>query len=198
MKKLISVIAFVLVALSVYAQDIVIGEYRMGASVFPVLAAYDSSNHLLVHFGVKGESSDDLVNIIIQGEKDIINFKKQFIALQNKYIEWKNVAIKNDITDMSKMSYIKFPNVKFGWHDGTKWNFNSDTILRFRFIVYESNVIPGTVVYSIADTGTLGSTQKWYFQFRSEEDMQSLIDLLDVQMIKSKLAKENNIDALFK
>lgn len=196
MKRLITIIAFLFITCSVYAQEMYIGNFKMGSHLSSVSAGYDNSNHMLVYFDLVGGSPDDDVRMIIEGERNIDNFRKQLIALQKKYTEWKDVAIKNDVTTLTKTTYIKFPNVKLGWYD-TKWKFNTDHILRFNFMVYESEV-SDKVIYAMIDGASLDYAHKWYLYFYNEEEMQGLIDLLDVKMLKKELSKMVNQDALFK
>ena len=143
------------------------------------------------------ESKHD-VNLFIESDK-IEAFVLSLKQCLSKYIEWKNVAIENNVTDLSKNIDVKFSKVSAAFLYGRDWNFDFSVSLSARFRVTTSKDY-----VLIIDTDKLQSGSNQYINLKSayivlssEEDIQEFINALDLGKAKEFQNKQTDKTDLF-
>ena len=195
MKKILFLIAFTLLTTSVYAEKIV-ATYTMSGTKRNIEAGIDNKGALNIFIQVVGEYSD-YVMIRVAGEEDIKRFISQLTYCKDKFIEWEQVAKRNNISDFKKEIDATFPNVEVWWV-GLEW-----------YSSYKKNFIKPLFLVNGGDAsfGATGAAKHWnnefitqsfYILFETAYEAQSLIDALDITKIKRILNQETQTDALFR
>ena len=195
MKKLLLIIAFTLMTTSMYAEKIV-GTFTMSGTRRNIEAGIDSKGGLNVFIQVVGEDSD-YVMIRITGEEDIKRFRSRLAYCKEKFIEWEQVAKRNKVYDFKKEIDATFPSVEIWWV-GLEW-----------YSSYQKNFIKPLFLVNDGDAsfGAYGAAKHWkndfitqsfYILFETASEIQSLIDALNIQKIKSSLDRDMETDALFR
>ena len=195
MKKFILLIAFTLLTTSVYAEKIV-ATYTMSGTKRNIEAGIDNKGALNIFIQVVGEYSD-YVMIRVAGEEDIKRFISQLTYCKDKFIEWEQVAKRNNISDFKKEIDATFPNVEVWWV-GLEW-----------YSSYKKNFIKPLFLVNGGDSsfGATGAAKHWnnefitqsfYILFETAYEAQSLINALDITKIKRILNQETQTDALFR
>lgn len=193
--KRILLIAFTLLTYSIYAEKIV-ATYTLFGTKRNVEAGVDEKGALNVFIQVVGDNSE-YVMLRIKGESDIRRFRTQLENCKNKFIEWEQVAKRNNISEFKKNMDITFPKVEVWWV-GLEW-----------YSSYEKNFIKPFFVIKNGDAafGASGVATHWanefidqefYMLFETAYEAQTLIDALDIAKIKQVLNKEKEKDALFR
>ena len=93
-------IAFTLLTTSMYAEKIV-ATYTLSGTKRNVEAGIDDKGDLNVFIQVVGENSD-YVMLRVAGEHDINRFRTQLAYCKNKFIEWEQVAKRNNVSNFKK------------------------------------------------------------------------------------------------
>ena len=194
MKKILLLIACTLLTTSMYAEKIV-ATYTMSGTKRNVEAGIDGKGDLNIFIQVVGESSD-YVMIRVEGEEDIKRFRTQLAFCKNKFIEWEQVAKRNNVSDFKKEIDARFPNVEVWWV-GLEWySTNKKNFIKPLFLVNDGD----------ASFGATGDAFHWanefifqefYILFETANEIQSLIDALNITKIKSVLKRDIETDALF-
>lgn len=195
MKKILLIIAFILLTTSVYAEKVV-ATYTMSGAKRNIEAGIDRKGALNVFIQVVGEYSD-YVMIQVAGEADINKFRTQLAYCKNKFIEWEQVAKHNNVSDFKKEIDARFPNVEVWWV-GLEW-YSSDkkNFIKPCFFVNDGDAAFGT--YGLARHWANDFIdQEFYILFESAYEIQTLINALDIAKIKNALNQEKEKDALFR
>lgn len=195
MKKILLVIAFTLLTTSMYAEKIV-ATYTMSGTRRNVEAGIDDNGALNVFIQVVGDDCD-YVLIRVEGEEDIKRFRSQLAFCKNKFIEWEQVAKRNNVSDFKKEIDARFPNVEIWWV-GLEWcSSYKKNLIKPLFLVNDGDAsfgARGAVTHWKNDF----ITQTFYILFETAAEIQSLIDALNIPKIKSSLNRDIETDALFK
>ena len=194
MKKILLFIAFTLLTTSIYAEKIV-ATYTMSGTKRNVEAGIDSKGGLNVFIQVVGDDCD-YVLFRVTGERDINNFRTQLAYCKNKFIEWEQVAKRNNVYDFKKEIDATFPNVELWWV-GLEWcSSHKKNFIKPLFLVNNGD----------ASFGAMGGAKHWnnefitqtfYMLFETANEIQSLIDALNIPRIKSVLSRDAQTNALF-
>ena len=194
MKKVLLFITFTLLTTSMYAEKIV-ATYTMSGTKRNIEAGIDDRGALNVFIQVVGEYSD-YVMIRLKGEEDINKFITQLTYCKNKFIEWEQVAISNNVSEVRKEINVTFPSVEVWWV-GLEW-----------YSSYEQNFFRPVFLVNDGDAslGTMGVATHWanefidqefYVLFETANEIQSLIDALNIRKIKYSLNQDIQTKALF-
>jgi hypothetical protein len=177
-----------------YAEKIV-ATYTLSGTRRNVEAGIDSNGALNVFIQVVGEDSD-YVMIRVEGEENIKRFRSQLAYCKEKFIEWEQVAKRNNVSDFKKEIDARFPNVEVWWV-GLEWySTNKKNFIKPLFLVNDGD----------ASFGATGDAFHWanefifqefYILFETANEIQSLIDALNITKIKSVLKRDIETDALF-
>lgn len=200
MKKFMLIMCIIAMSMVSSFAQVKVGTYETYGKEYDVKAIIGDNGKLSVYFNILGTRDSDDVEINLSSEDAVVEFRNSLNSLAEKYTEWRQVAIDNDVKDMTKDMPTKFPNVTIAWY-GSKWYFDFGEKLSAIFMVMESS---GEVRYSAVIGGEAQSssnkyiTQKYYIIFRSLDDILSLYKALDPEAIKEKLNGKKDKDDLFK
>lgn len=195
MKKFVLFIAFTLLTTSMYAEKIV-ATYTLSGTKRNIEAGIDENGALNVFIQVVGEYSD-YVMIRVQGESDIIKFKTQLEYCKQKFIEWEQVAKRNNVYDFKKEINARFPDIEVWWV-GLEWcSSDKKNFIKPLFLVNDGDASFGA--YGAAEhRNNEFITESFYILFETANEIQSLIDALDISKIKYSLSRDAETDALFR
>ena len=196
MKKFLFLIAFVLLTTSLRAEKVV-ATYMMSGMERNIEAGINDRGVLSVYIQVMGEYKSENVFVRVQGDADINKFVAQLTYCRTKFIEWEEVAKKNNITDFKKEFDTTFPYVEIWW-SGSKWySSNKRNFIKPLFLVTD-----GKAAFGEGGEATHWDNQyidqKFYLILNSIEEIDSLINALDVTQINKVLNQDTQADALFK
>ena len=195
MKKILLLIVFSLLTTNIYAEKIV-ATYTMSGTKRNIEAGIDSKGALNIFIQVVGEYSD-YVMIRVTGEEDIKRFITQLTYCKNKFIEWEQVAKRNNVSDFKKEIDATFPSVEVWWV-GLEWySSNKKNFIKPLFLVNNGDASFGATG---AATHWCNSfiTQSFYILFETAYEAQTLINALDIAKIKYMLRQDAQTNALFK
>lgn len=150
--------------------------------------------------------SDDKIFMEIEGESEsLFIIKKEDISIyqlalktiKSKYVEYKNIAIENNITSIDK-DMITFP---YGTISGIAWigakaYIDLNPSLKGRF-----KVLNGKYLYVISGEAVAEDNEyidnKYYFVISSEEEFDALISIFDESNINAYLDSLKKVEELF-
>lgn len=195
MKKILFFIAFVCLTTSIHAEKVV-ANFTMSGIEKNIEASINSKGVLSVFIQVIGEYKNENVFVRVQGEDDINKFVTQLTYCKSKFIEWEQVAKKNNINDYKKEFDATFPNVEIWW-SGSKWySSHKRNFIKPLFLVTD-----GKAAFGAGGEATHWDNeyidQKFYLIMNSVEEINSLIKALNVDNIKNVLNQDTQADALF-
>lgn len=196
MKKIFTLLAGIILAtISSNAQEKVGDYYNNYFSKTYKVEASQSDGNFRVYFNVEGNSNGDDVCFSLKNEV-IDQFVNALCEAKNKYLEWVNVAVNNNVTKMTKEMDITFPRVTIGWY-GSKWWWAFDHKLTPLFMITDS----GKHLFVIAGTATASSNeyieQKYYLALECARDFDALISAISPTAIKEKLNNKQKVENLF-
>lgn len=197
MKKNLFVMSVMLLLVApLYAQDVV-NSYFNGYfnKTYDVEASLDTGE-LRIYFDVEGDSNSDDVCFSLRGEEQVEAFENALLAAKEKYVEWVEVAISNNVTKMTKEMGITFPRVTVCWY-GSQWWFDYNHPITPYFLITNS----GEYVCVFRGEATASSNdyidQKYYLALSSPEDFDNLYNALRPQVIIEKLNSNKRVEDLF-
>lgn len=199
MKKNVFIISFLFMTVMSFAQEKV-GGYTMHGTSYEVAAFIDKTGTLVTLVRVLGKYESDEVIIKIDSEDNLLSFVQALKKTKAKFIEWKNVAKKNNVKDFIKEMGIVYPKVQICWFGVTELNFSFiDDYVKMKFIVSDDGL---DIYFGTGGTAKYWDNeyieQEWYMLFYNIDEIQSLIDVLNPQKIKNVLNSAANVDGLFK
>lgn len=196
MKKLILLAVVLFSSFSLFAEKKV-ASYTLLGDEKDIEAYVNKKGELCIFIEVIGEYKSDRVMINVDGDKNIIALASAWKEVKEKYIEWLDVAKKNNVTDFNKEYPTTFPRCQIWW-TGTKWRSTyTGNYLKARFMVLEDGSSSTACAGTAKDYDNQYITQKWYQIFQSPDEIQTLIDALDPQQIRKVLDGDTEADALF-
>lgn len=199
MRKLFSIVAFALLTISAVAQE-TYGKYKMGGEYRDISVAERENGTIMIYMGIMGDYDSADTQLILSGQDIIFTFKEQLIKLKDKFAEWRRVAIRNNVTDYTKPFDIDFPTLEVGWYDdGWQFDFDVDFWMSFIAMTHSDGSVSRAAVagddahaYKNPD-----SSIRWNVMFFDEDEVQSLINMLDMTKIREAIRNTSDLDALF-
>ena len=189
----------ILCCLQVICQEEV-GTFTMGYFSKNPTKKVECTNPDAANFQVfidaAGDHSSDNVNLIVKG-KDLDAFKNALIQIRDKYVEWEKVAKENNVTDMRKEFGISLPSIGVGWY-GTKWWFAFSQKFTPDFMVFEDGRCAMVMYKKVTASSNQYTDQEGYFVIQSKAEFDELIELLDIQKMRSIFTKKEQNEDLFK
>ena len=196
MKKILFLFFILFSAINIFAEQKV-GEYfnNYFDKNFEIEASEKNGNLQTVFIGVVSEGSSNAF-IAVEG-KDLDKFKNSLELVKAKYIEWKKIAIENQVTEMNKEFGIEFPKVEIYWL-GTKWWSSYKVKVNFRFMILDDGKMVATWVPKVTHWDNKYIDETVYFVFSNTEDFDNLISQLNYQDFQNKLSQKKKNEDLFK
>lgn len=198
MKKTLSALMLCLVSLTSFGENYGTWHSSLFKKDYTVelSASTRKPNSFNLTIGAEAEHSSTTINIFLEGESEVTRLREALIQIRDKYVEWKQIAIDNDVTEMNKEIGVSLPPVTVAWY-GSKWWFSFNQRFTPKF-----NISDGKYYVSIFKTLKSSSneyiTEKFYMFFSDVEDFNSLIELLDMDKINNYLHKTDDVENLFK
>ncbi len=144
------------------------------------------------------ESNDDVVGISL--DSDITqDFRNGMNEIKDKYIEWKNTAEQNNVTNFDKNFDISLPRVNCFFRYGEyHFSFNRKPNVYFK-------VTSDGKCYAILSIKDLTASDNQYIKhdglfmvFSSDKELDEFIDAIDPKYVYERSEKKTNTDDLFK
>ena len=196
MKKTILIILGLLLLVALFAEPVV-ATYTMTGVKMDVEAASDGKLFVSVN------SNKTFVDkpFLILPASDVEVFRGELMVLKNKYIEWKDTAEKNNVTELTKiMPGFENLTVRFGWMFGG-YNF-SKTSCTMTPIFSVNNGVYGVGMVIPEQVSSSNQFMKWdrdvVMLFVSPAEIQSLYDATCPSKVKDAYDAANKKDDMFK
>lgn len=205
MKKTLFILT-ILIALSTNAQktiqlDTYTLSYFTDHEPYSIEVSYDKKNRPIFWIEAQPtENVDEKIFIKVEA-KYIPLFKEIFTESKEKYLEWSDVAIKNDVDEMSKK--IKTNNSSFA-AKYVKYNtyyMSNKVLIESTFILSEDVNNPVLLVsnkYTLKATSNQFITHKGFLiPFSSEKEINTFLETLSIEKANKALSKVIKEDDLF-
>lgn len=106
---------------------------------------------IYIQVGVQKDYTKAMIEV---KNSDLEDFNQFLLQMKDKYVEWSDVAKKNDVKDMTKEMDFKSPSVTICW-SSSKWWFSYGHKLQPSFLILDN----GKMVVSIYKKATASSNQ---------------------------------------
>lgn len=192
MKKFLAVLVLCFSVLILKAQK-PIGNYynEYFGKTFP-LRADTVDGDTWLYIGIHSwENEEAFISLV--GEANIQAFVESLTKVRDKYVEWRKIAIDNNVQEFSKAFDIEFPPVNIAWYTDD-WNFNFGHDLAPFFAILDGRRIVACFHSEVSSSSNEYVSTKYYLIFESKRDFDSLLSMIRPEVVKRKL---NNLDTLF-
>lgn len=227
MKKIILILSFILVTIGAIAQEkTYVAKCKTNDGHFDVsvsrqqgvIRLYLSTIAAKEHYPAATEL--EMQEFLIVGEKNILAFISSLSQVRNKYIEWTEVAHKNDVHSLTKGIDISFPEVSLQWTSMNVRRYQNsstpnptyrDSHVKLQavyvlndnewietFFKYKKNVPYITFSGIASSNSNQYITTKYAFCFSSVSEIDAFISSIQIDSLKEKLNKVQARDDLFK
>lgn len=187
--------------ISLFADVTKLGSYHISSEECPVFAFKDLSGEIYLEIFVWSENPDDITRVSIIGAPGIEKFRDALIYTRDKFIEWRDIAAKNNIKQYVKSVNAPFPDVQLVWSSGGN-RYYSDLQNLFsgvNFVLVNGKPLVGTNPTTAGYTSDKKiKTINWAVLFNSEKELNELISLLNIKNIRAALRDKGSLDELFK
>lgn len=150
-----------------------------------------------IFISVLGDTSNKDCFVIIDN-KDLPAFIAFLKDVKAKYMEWTNVAITNNVKELSKMMPCKSPSCTIGWCYGGDYYFSFYKILCPFFTILDDGRMIAAISEEYASSQNEYITEEIYMVFGAESDFDGLIKALDEEAMRAVYASKVSVDELFK
>lgn len=137
-------------------------------------------------------------SLVIIESKNLENFKELLIKAKETYVKWKNTAIQNDVTELSKDLELENFNTSSGFKYGN-WYFDFSTNLSFNFRVFKEKYL------LILQSDELTTSSNKYIKsngyvivFDSQESVDLFLNKLDINKAQEFFNNKKTKEDLFK
>lgn len=189
-------------SLNAEAQE-VIGNYEMSyfEKEFELMGSEPDAkgNFTFYVMGYSQERPDGLVSIMIEN-KDIEDFKSALTEARNVYVQWKQTATENKVTDLDKEIEVPKSKVKAAFHYGSSWNFDFNVNLKARY-----RITNGKDLLIISNRSKLQSSSNRYIDhdgffliFTSVEEVDTLLSKIGKEPVVEFFAAKKSQEDIFK
>ncbi|MBR1716925.1 MAG: hypothetical protein IJ718_04815 [Paludibacteraceae bacterium] len=192
---IISIFAFFAVAL--LAEDR-IGSYTMSyfdGKEYEIEASEPKNGKFSIYLYVGGDRKSDKVCIGIDS-KDLQAFKTSLEQIRDKFLEWEKTAKDNNVTDINKDFPYSFPKVTIAWL-GSKWWFSFNKHLKPKFMVFKDGSCAMVVYMKVKASSNEYIDQDVYWVLQNVDEFNSIIDMLDENIVMEHYNNKGNKTDLF-
>ncbi len=147
-----------------------------------------------IYIEVEAKRAKD-ASIVVSAE-NIESFKHSLCLVRDKYVEWRKVAVENNVTDVSKNFSVVFPRVSVAWL-GSKWRFAFNQTVNMIFGILSDGSIVATWAPEVTASDNEYIDESIYFVFADASDFDNLIQWLDQDKIMEALMKTKKNEDLF-
>lgn len=197
MKKILFFISC-LFSLVTFAQD-KIASYTMSffeGRVFDIAAGEPKDNgDFSFYIYVAGEHTNESVCLSIDN-KQVPAFINALEIMKEKFPEWKETAIKNNVSDIKKEFPVTFPKMTVAWY-GTKWWFAFNKTFTPQFFVFKDGSCAAVTTAKVKSSSNEYIDQTFYLVFEDASEIDTLIKGLDSSAVVKHYSSKNNAADLF-
>lgn len=184
--------------LPVVAQECYVSSYQNSYfnKEFEIRAKdFKNKNSEIVYIGIESEYASEAY--IEVWARNLDKFRNSLVMARDKFLEWQEIAVENDVEPFQKKMDIKFPFIGTVWYS-TKWWYNYATNLVMSFKILSSGRAIAIWSPKVKAASNQFVDQQLYFIFQSEDDFNNLIEELDLQIITEKVRNAKLNKELFK
>ena len=127
----------------------------------------------------------------------IVEFKAFLEDVKTKYIEWKNIAIANNVSEMTKEMDFKTPSCTACWYWGDEWHFSFGVKLKPTFMILDDGRMIVMLLKEFTASDNRYITNTLYMVWGCEEDIDSMIAALNIDEMRAKINSKINAKQLF-
>ena len=227
MRRFELIICLLLSSIGVFAQErIFMGRFKTNNSHFDVsvsrkqgtISLYLSTVHAIECPPAATELEEQV--FIISGKKRINAFLASMTLVRNKYVEWTDIARRNNVFSLDKEIAVEFPEISLTWtsmavrryqNTGSQNPTYRDNHIRFRPKYYLHNNewletlfhYKQNVPYILFSGNAVSSNNSYIstdydFSFSNVSEIDSFIDSIQLNKLEAVLNKEKARDDLFK
>lgn len=152
----------------------------------------DNFQYFIDAFGIEGDK--DQVTLLLNS-KDVEDFKKNILQARAKYVEWKEIAIKNGVEQLDKDIETGKIKTSAAFVYGREWEFDFSAILTCRYKISDGKHL--LIINSNELTSSSNEFIKYdglYFVFQNLDELDFFLSKLD----NNKVLKHFKKDDLFK
>ncbi|EMS34623.1 hypothetical protein C943_03310 [Mariniradius saccharolyticus AK6] len=165
-------------------------------------ATFDDPKMTLYINGYSLERASERGGFMVS-EKMHAGFLHDLKVARDKYVEWRNVAIENDVRDLRKDVELQPQRINGYFNSGSKWYFDFSVVPTFRFLISEDE---GKVTYRMfmmsgklqASTNEYIDTDGFIIPFSTIEEFDEFIDLVTMEKIEEFKRQKKDKSSLFK
>ncbi len=198
MKKNCLLICMLILSLSSFAED-KIGSYSMSyfsGKTCDIKATEPKNGKFDIYITIGGKHKTDEV-VIGVSSKELESFKRSLIEVRDKFIEWKETAVKNNVTDITKEFPAVFPRVTIAWY-GSKWWFAFNQRINPTFFVFKDGKCAMVVYAKVKASTNEYIDQEIYWVLQEESEFNDIINLLDEKVVNEHFSAQETKADLFK
>lgn len=200
MKKTLLIVAFVAFSFTVFAQNREkFAEYQAGIegkNYNIEVGKMDKKKNFLIYINIHNSTSEDSPMFINIGSDKLPKFKDAILQIKNKYAEWKQVAIDNKVTNMTKPFGIYIPRDGGAFYYGREWFFaDSATLSAVFFLVNDIPYIAVMCNLTAKDNQFIESSGN--IIFLSEKEVDDFLNVLDENGMRAFAEKKASTESLF-
>ena len=149
---------------------------------------------IYIHAIDENMKTDICLNFNSETIVDFITFLEN---VKSKYIEWKNIAVANNVSNMTKEMDFRTPNCTACWYYVNEWYFNFDVKLKPIFMVLDDGRIVVMLNKEFTASDNRYITNRIYMVWGCEQDIDSMITALNVDAMIAKINAKINTQELF-
>lgn len=127
----------------------------------------------------------------------IVDFKAFLENVKSKYIEWKNIAIANNVSDMTKEMDFKTPSCTACWYWVDEWYFSFGVKLRPTFMILDDGRMVVMIVKKFTASDNRYITNTMYMVWECEQDIDSMIEALNIDEMRTMINSRVDTNQLF-
>lgn len=201
MKKVVLLFLFLLSASLIKAQG-TIGTYSMSyynrTYAIETSAVKNNSFTYFIHTHSKYTNSGEVFCIVFENNEAAL-FKSRMNQVKEKFAEWADVAIKNEVRNYKKNIDVNFPKYRFGYKCNYCKNFEWGTFAMNKPVFFVDNNGVPQVVFIGTDLRTSENSQANYeMVFKTTEEIDGLLKMLNPNDVISNSQVKKQTDDLFK
>lgn len=199
MKKILFLLmALGLVAPSLKAQE-KFAEYQAGIegkSYDIKVGKIDKKKNFLIYIDIQNSENEDSPMYINIGSNKLSKFKDAILQIKNKYAEWKQVAIDNNVANMTKPFGIYIPRDGGAFYYGREWFFaDSVTLSAVFFLVNDIPYIGLMCYFTARDNQFIKSSGN--IIFLTEKEVDDFLNALDENGMRALAEGKASTENLF-
>lgn len=155
------------------------------------------ANDYTASINLVGDRANDGCCFYFSSSTELTNFIASLNQIKEKFVEWKQVAIDNNVSDVRKPFDIKLPPLTVAWK-GSEWWFAFNQRFTPMFIVTSDGRPVCVVNKEVKSSSNQYITEKFYFALSEASDFDDILNAFSDDNIYNLLHKDEQALDLFK